>query len=470
MPNFLDEDSEKINQILDSVVVEALRFLSGIDSRAVGVSLPDKFEPVNLPDEGVGVDTALADFKERYEPLLSGGVGPRYFGFVTGGVTPAALVGDWLTSVYDQNALGSNESIAPQLELETLALLRDLFGLSLAQTGIFVSGATMANFVGLATARQWMGHQHGVDVGQNGVWSLEPMRVFSGTPHSSIYKALSMLGMGRGVVTEVQCLSNREAIDVIELEKYLKEQHRHGQPGIVVANAGTLNTVDFDDVAAIANLKQKYNFWLHVDAAFGGFAACSPKYCHLVKGIDRADSITIDAHKWLNVPYDAAMQFTRHQKLQSQVFQNAAAYLNQEISSSNFVHLTPENSRRLRALPSWFTLMAYGKTGYAEIVERNCRLAQWLGDKISGSRIFELLSPVRLNGICFTLKAGGKRVGFEEIRQYLRVLQEAGDIFLTPTVYKGIAAMRISITNWRTTEKDVEIAWQALQQGGSQVE
>lgn len=463
MPNFLERDNREIDRILGNVVVEALRFLSDIDNRAVGVSLPDYFEPVELTNEGIGVDAALATFKERYEPLLSGGTGPRYFGFVTGGVTPAALVGDWLTSVYDQNALGSRESIAPQLELDTLALLRGLFGISSAQTGAFVSGATMANFVGLAIARQWVGHQYDVDVGRNGMWMLEPMKVFSATPHSSIYKALSMLGMGRGAVTGVQCLPNREAIDVIELERHLKKQHQ--QPCIVVANAGTVNTVDFDDLAAIADLKQRYNFWLHVDAAFGGFAACSSKYSHLVQETDQADSITIDAHKWLNVPYDAAMQFTRHQELQSQVFQNAAVYLAQEISSSNFLHLTPENSRRLRALPSWFTLMAYGKTGYAEIVERNCRLAQWLGDKISTSDVFELLSPVRLNGICFTLKSKEKPISFEEIQRYLGILQEAGDIFLTPTVYKGVAAMRISITNWRTTEKDVEKAWQALRQG-----
>lgn len=321
----------------------------------------------------------------------------------------------------------------------------------------------MANFVGLAIARQWVGKQYGIDIGQHGLWSLKPMRLFSATPHSSIYKALSMLGMGRESITNIQCLSDREAIDVTQLEKLLKTQQQ--EPCVVIANAGTVNTVDFDNLEAIASLKRKYKFWLHVDAAFGGFAACSPKYHHLVKGIDQADSITIDAHKWLNVPYDAAMQFTRHQKLQVQVFQNAAAYLGQEINASNYVHLTPENSRRLRALPSWFTLTAYGKSGYAEIVERNCQLAQWLGQKISTSNLFELLSPVRLNGICFTLKSKGKDVGFEEIRQYLRILQQTGDIFLTPTVYKGIAAIRISITNWRTTEQDVEIAWQALQNG-----
>ena len=270
-----------------------------------------------------------------------------------------------------------------------------------------------------------------------------------------------MLGMGRGAITSIPCIPNREAIDISILEEHLR--NLNGKPSIVVANAGTVNTVDFDDIAAIAALKTRYTFWLHVDAAFGGFAACSPKYRSLVEGMDLADSITIDAHKWLNVPYDAAIQFTRHLELQAEVFQNAAVYLGQEISSSNFVHLTPENSRRLRAMPSWFTLMAYGKEGYAEIVERNCDLAEWLGKEIGRSETFELLVPVHLNGICFTFKKGKDRASFDLVKAYLKKLKEKGDIFLTPTVYKGTPAIRVSIANWKTTQKDVEIAWRSMQ-------
>ena len=462
MSDILQHDNDIIDRVLNNVVADALIFLSDLNNRSVGASQDTHIQPINLPDFGMGVETALALFKERFEPFLSGGVGSRYFGFVTGGVTPAALAGDWLTSIYDQNALGSNESIAPQLELETIGLLRSLFGLSSAQTGTFVSGATMSNFVGLAIARQWVGYQHDIDVGQSGLWRLKPIKLFSATPHTSIYKALSMLGMGRENINLVETLPDREAIDLRALECLLKEQNQ--QPCVVIANAGTINTVDFDDLDGLANLKRKYNFWLHVDAAFGGFAACSSQYRHWVKGIDRADSITIDAHKWLNVPYDSAIQFTRHQQLQSQVFQNSAAYLAQEISASSFVHLTPENSRRLRALPSWFTLMAYGKAGYAEIVEQSCRLTQLLGNRIGASDMFELLAPVRLNGICFTLKSVGKAVEFGTVQKYLRFVQESGKLFLTPTVFQEIAAMRISITNWRTTEKDVEIAWQGLQE------
>ncbi len=461
MDKLLLEDLTQFDKVLMNVVVEANRFLSELNTMPAGTILPAKMDPVSAPDEGFGALRTLDYFRERYASWLSGSAGPRYYGLVTGGVTPAALAGDWLASVYDQNNTGSDESIAPQIELDTIGLLRQLFGLPVEFGGSFVTGATMSNFVGLALGRQWVGRQMGMDPAENGLWGMAPIHVLSGKPHSSVYKAMAMLGMGRSTLKNIQCLPDREAIDTGILEDHLKNQN--GGPCIVVANAGTVNTVDFDDLAAIAELRTRYRFWMHVDAAFGGFAACSPKYRDLVHGMEFADSITIDAHKWLNVPYDAAMQFTRHQKLQAEVFQNSAAYLGQKNSSSNFVHLTPENSRRLRALPSWFSLMAYGKQGYAEIVERNCQLAQWLGKQIDTSDGFVLLSPVRLNGIVFTIKVEKEELSVEVVKEYLNRLQRNGDVFLTPTVYKDIPAIRVSITNWRTTQEDVELAWAAMQ-------
>ncbi len=462
MQKFLLEDLNQIEKILNSVVVEANHFLSELDTMPAGAALPANINSVDIPDEGLGAIKTMEHFKEHYASLISGSAGSRYYGFVTGGVTPAALAGDWLVSVYDQNNMGSDESIAPQIELEAIALLRQLFKLPDEYSGSFVTGATMSNFVGLAIGRQWIGNQRGINFAKKGLWGIAPINIFSGMPHSSIYKALSMLGMGRDSMTTASCLPDRESIDVEALEDHLKSQN--GQPCIVVANAGTVNTVDFDDLSAIVELRSRYKFWMHVDAAFGGFAACSQKYCGLVQGLEFADSITIDAHKWLNVPYDAALQFTRHQELQAEVFQNAAAYLGQKTSSSNFVHLTPENSRRLRAMPSWFSLMAYGKQGYSEIIERNCQLAQWLGEQIDASDVFELLSPVRLNGVCFTFAAEKNKISIDVVKKYLKSLQKKGDVFLTPTVYKEIPAIRISITNWRTTQKDVEVAWKAMLQ------
>ncbi|MGB0384544.1 MAG: pyridoxal phosphate-dependent decarboxylase family protein [Ardenticatenaceae bacterium] len=455
----LDLDAQQLQTILARVTEEASDFWRGLPERAVGTSSTAP-GALSLPADGVGALKALALFRERFAEGLSGSAGGRYFGFVTGGATPASIAGDWLTTIYDQNALGSSESNASWLELETLAFLRELFQLPEAYTGTFVTGATMSNFVGLALGRQWVGHQHGVNVAQEGVAACPPIRVLSGTPHSSIYKALSMLGMGRACVESVACLPNREAVDVAQLAQRLQELA--GEPCIVVANAGTVNTVDYDDLQAIVDLKAHYPFWLHLDGAFGGFAACSPAYRHFVAGMEQTDSITIDAHKWLNVPYDSAMQFTRHHTLQAEVFQNAAVYLDQTPSQSSFVHLTPENSRRLRALPAWFSLIAYGRNGYQEIIERDSRLAQTLGAKIDTSPHFRLLAPVRLNGICFTLNIADNKLTLAQIRHFLQILTDSGLVFLTPTLYKNVPAIRVSVTNWQTTQNDIEIAWQAL--------
>jgi glutamate/tyrosine decarboxylase-like PLP-dependent enzyme len=199
---------------------------------------------------------------------------------------------------------------------------------------------------------------------------------------------------------------------------------------------------------------------MHVDAAFGGFAALSDQYAHLMNGINYADSITIDAHKWLNVPYDAAMQFTKHKYLQLKIFQNSAAYLGDPEKSPDYFHYTPENSRRFRALPSWFTLMAYGKDGHREIVERNCAAAKLLGKLIEESESFKLLVPVRMNVVCFTLNH--ESISTTTIQQFLNLVSRDGKAFFTPTVYQNVPAIRAAVSNWQTEENDIRIAFQSI--------
>ena len=459
MNETLQRDKEQIRYILGQTTEAALKFLDSLSDRPPAI-YPPQPDQLQLPLDGLGAAQALELFRTRYEAHISASPGPRYFGFVTGGSTPAALAGDWLTSAIDQNAIEA-KTAAAHIEQETVALLRALFGLPDRFSGNFVTGATMASFVGLTLARQWLARQKGVDVAVDGLYALPPLKVLSGRPHSTIYKALSMAGMGRGNVEVIPCLPEREAVDIAALRSRLIDLD--GEPCIVVGNAGTVNTVDFDDLQQLAALKQKFNVWLHVDGAFGGFAACSPTYEHLMAGVDQADSITIDAHKWLNVPYDAAVPFTPHKDLQLQVFQMSAAYLGDIGDDPNFVHLTPESSRRLRALPAWFTLLAYGRNGYAEIVERNCRLAQQLGQCIAASDLFERLAPTRMNVVCFTLKMDRRRLSMDLINKFLNRLCVDGRIFLTPTLYQGLPAMRIAVSNWRTEPEDVDITWQALQ-------
>jgi glutamate/tyrosine decarboxylase-like PLP-dependent enzyme len=452
----LSQDSQDLEALLTRALRHATEALGGIERRVVA-SAPGAMVLQPLPEHGAGFAGALDEFTARWAPGFSGSAGPRYLGFVTGGATPASIGGDWLTSVYDQNPTAGIDSSAPDLERETVQRLAQLFGLSPAHRGTFVSGATMSNFVGLAIGREWLGEQRGVSVAEEGVAALGPVHVLSATPHSSIYKALSMLGIGRASVQKIATLEGREAIDLAALEAAL--ERLQGSNVIVVANAGTVNTVDFDDLAAIAALKARYSFWLHVDGAFGAFAALVDEHAHLVTGMDAADSVCVDLHKWLNVPYDAAVQFSRRRDLQVRVFQNAAAYLGVPGENPDFVHLTPENSRRLRAMSAWFSLAAYGRAGHAEIVERNVRTARSLGERLGADPRFKLLAPTRLNVVCFTLADAPTEA---RVQAYVLAVRDRGDAFITPTVYGGTWALRAAFSNWRTDESDVERVYASL--------
>jgi glutamate/tyrosine decarboxylase-like PLP-dependent enzyme len=463
MSKQLSHDRRNTGTLLNMASAIAQRYLKAQSDLPPGKHV-ESIPATTLTEYGLGGEAVLGLFEKELLPLMSNSAGPRYFGFVTGGSTPASLAGDWLASSLDQNACGSNDSAAPLIEHQTIDLLRDLLGIDPAFFGSFVTGATMSNMVGMSLGRQWVGEQLGIDVSNEGIHALKRIPLYSGTPHSSILKSLSMNGMGRNSLIRVRTIPDREAVDVVELARHLASSP---EASIVVANAGTVNTVDFDNLVAIAELKTKYKFWLHVDAAFGGFAAVSPKYQHLVEGINHADSITIDAHKWLNVPYDAAMQFTRHKHLQLKVFQNSAAYLSDPAMSPDFFHYTPENSRRFRALPSWFSLMSYGRDGHRSIVEQCCRLARQLGDWIESSGDYRLLAPVRMNVVCFTF--AGTVFAMDEVQRFLGEVTEDGRVFFTPTIYNGTPAIRAAFSNWLTRDEDIEITISVLKDLGKHI-
>jgi glutamate/tyrosine decarboxylase-like PLP-dependent enzyme len=452
----LAADLADLPELLAATTKAAEHVLAGLHERPAARPQRPAL-PAPLPTTGVGLRAALSLFERRWEPGLSGAAGPRYLGFVTGGTTPASLAGDWLTGTLDQNVVTMRDSAASNLERETVAWLAELFGLGSELSGAFVSGATMSNVVGLAVGREWLGERLGVSVADAGVGALGPVRVLSGSPHSSAYKALSVLGIGRDSMRLVPTLPGREAVDVDLLERALAALDGH--PAIVIANAGTVNTVDFDDIAAIAALRERHPFWLHVDGAFGAFAALSPEHAGLVAGIGEADSVCVDLHKWLNVPYDAAVQFTRRRDLQVAVFQNAAAYLGLPTGDPDFVHLTPESSRRLRALATWFTLTAYGREGHRDIVDRSVACARHLGDLLAGSARFRLLAPVRLNVVCFTLAQDATA---ERVDAVATAVAESGETFVTPTVLDGVPGLRAAFSNWRTTGSDVDRIFAAL--------
>lgn len=460
MNESMKNDLQAFPEVLATAKAYADEFLAGLEARPVIADAANLELHGGLPERGSGAKAAIEHFREHYDALLSASAGPRYLGFVTGGSTPAALAGDWLASAFDQNAQLNNDTIAPYLEEQALTWLGELLGFSHEHTGICVTGATMANFTGLAIARQWLGEQQGVDIARAGLNALPPVRVLSGAAHSSIGKALAMLGIGADAIEAIPRLPGREAVDVNALAKRLGELQE--QPVIVVANAGIVNTGDFDDLEAIAELKREHAFWLHADGAFGAFAGASERFRHLTAGIEKADSVTVDGHKWMNVPYDGAYLFTRHLDSQLQVFRNTSPYLPSPVrDAKNVLHLGPENSRRWRALPLWFALQAYGRDGVREMVERSCDMAAKLAAGIEALQDYVLLAPVRLNIACFTFADAATPERIKALQQYLASENAA---YMSPTVHDGKPALRAAFCNWRTETRHVEKMLAALRE------
>lgn len=455
MDKQLEHDLLNIDFLLEKVKDQGLDYLHKIRERETCASVIN-IDKTELNDVGLGALNTLNLFNEQFQNIIVSSAGPRYLGYVIGGATPASIMGDWLATIYDQNpqTINSQGDISVIIEKETIKLLLDLFNLPNDFLGGFVTGATMSNFTSLGVARQWIGKELGENFAKDGLSGT--IKILSAVPHSSIIKCLSMLGVGSRNLVNVNVInSGREAIDLDDLK--LKIEQLKGQPFILVSNAGTVNTADFDDFKEIATLKKRYNFWWHIDGAFGAFAACSPKFRHLLEGWETADSITIDCHKWLNVPYESAVFLIKDKfrELQMETFENSnAPYLGNPIEDFNYLNLLPENSRRLKALPAWFSLKAYGKKGYQNIVENSVEMARLLGDFIKTNDRFELLAPVRLNNVCFTIKGENDK---SKVLRYLNALNDSGKVFMTPTIYKGKQGIRASFVNWRTNSSDINI-------------
>ena len=463
MYSSLQNDLNEMGDILAEVNKQSMQYLQDLPDMPTNSQLCQTVSK-GLPEEGTGTLAAIDAFNTTYPAVLAASSGPRYWGFVTGGTTPASIAGDWLTTVYDQNTQSVNGpgGYTALVEQDTIRLVLDLFHLPHHFNGGFVTGATMANFTGLAVARQWAGKQQGNNIALDGIRT--DIKILAATPHSSVIKCLSMLGLGSKNIEIIKTLEgNREAVDMNDLARSLEANKE--SPVIVISSGGTVNSVDFDDMKGISSLRQKYSFYWHVDAAFGGFAACSDQYRYLLEGWEVADSIAVDCHKWMNVPYDSAIYLVRKEfaSLQVQTFQNSQApYLGNPEENFSYLNVGPENSRRFRALPAWLSLQAYGRKGFAWMVEHSIQMAQALGNRLESETIFTLASPVRLNVVCFTTKDESGRS--EKIAQTLRLLNEHGKVFMTPTMYKGIPCIRAAFVNWRTGLNDIDLAIAELKQ------
>jgi glutamate/tyrosine decarboxylase-like PLP-dependent enzyme len=455
-------DRDVLAEALRLVADEATRYLAEVD--AAPVRPPGPGEPAAdlggaLPEEGDGSLATLSALIEAAWEGATRSAGPRFFHFVMGGGTPAALAADWLTSAVDQIAFNWVSSpFAMRLEQISIDWLKELFGLPAAWSGVFTSGATMANFTGLAAARRWWGLEHGVDVDAEGLASLPPVPVLGGGyVHASAVKALAMLGIGRNRVRMFPADATGR-LDVDALAAALRALD--GAPAILVATAGDVNAGGFDPLAAMADLAEAHHVWLHVDGAFGLFAALSPDTRALVQGIERAHSVVVDGHKWLNVPYDCGAAFVRDPGMHRGAFSATAAYLGSEDSDRPvFSNLSPEMSRRARALTVWATLRAYGRDGYRAMVERHLGLARRLAEQVEAEPDLELLADATLNVVCFRYRPAG--MPEEELDELNRRLGQAilddGRVYFGTTVYADKVAFRPAIVNWRTEAKDVDL-------------
>jgi glutamate/tyrosine decarboxylase-like PLP-dependent enzyme len=420
-----------------------------------------------LPDASSDPVEAIGEWMRRADAGIAADPGPRYFGFVNGGVTPAALAGDWLTSTIDQNAgLWIISPAAAQTEVVVMRWLKELFDLPMGWHGHLTSGATLSNLSCLAAARQWASNLLGFNAAEDGLAGHSPIPVVSSSAvHASAVKALGTLGLGRASVTQLQ--TDDGTMDIDRLREYLDGVEG---PVIIVANAGEVNTGQFDDLNAMADLRDRHpgGAWLHVDGAFGLFAAASPRYRDRVAGIERADSVASDAHKWLNVPYDAGFAFVRDEAVIRSAFATSSAYL-QKSDSFDADNYGPEFSRRFRGLAAWCSLRSLGRSGYRELVERCIDNAQMLARWIDAQPGMELLNGDRqrsypFNIVCFRyVDAKLDEAVLDELNLHAaEAIQHDGRAFVSGTRWNGAAGIRAAFVNWSTTQDDVAILQDVL--------
>ena len=407
--------------------------------------LQDLKEP--LQDNPVSPEAVLDLLNEKGSPATVKSTGGRYFGFVTGGSLPAAMMAKLLTAVWDQNA-AMHVSSPTSAMLEEIAAnwLVDILGLP-AETAVgFVTGATMANFTALAAARHALLSKAGWDVEARGLFQAPEITVIVGEEvHVSLLKALNLVGFGRERMIRVP------ADDQGRIRGY-KIPDTEG-PTIICLQAGNVNTGAFDPFEEICRNK-KDNVWVHIDGAFGLWAAASEKTRHLVKGIELADSWATDAHKWLNAPYDSGLVFVKDRKSLNNAMSASAAYL-QDSGNREPMQYTPEMSREARGVPVWAALKSLGKKGLAKMINSHCEMARYFANAFNNAG-YSVFNEVVLNQVLVSF--GDSATTLEVIKR----TQAEGTCWCGGTNWQGKTAMRISVSSWATTVEDVDLSIQAI--------
>ncbi len=451
----------------------ALGFLDGVAARPVAPSVdPGALRAAlggPLPERGEAPLATIERLARDADPGLVASAGPRFFGFVTGGAHPAALAADWLTTAWDQlAALHVSSPAAAAVEEVAAAWLVELLGLGgrAKEIGVgFTTGCTMANFTALAAARHAVLRRVGWDVDADGLFGAPEVHVVvGGEAHVSILTALQMLGLGRNRVARAEA----DAEGRMRPEALRSVVAGCDGPTIVCAQAGNVNSGAFDPLEAIAEACRGHGAWLHVDGAFGLWAAASPALRHHLRGVALADSWATDAHKWLNVPYDSGLVLVADKRAHRAAMTNAADYYIPAAGAERDPHeWVPEASRRARGFAVYAVLRALGRQGVADLVDRCCALARRMADRLGAEPGIEILNQVVLNQVLARFTPGGgaagdPAAGDRHTRSVIAAVQRDGTCWLGGTVWHGMAAMRISVSNWCTTESDIDRAADAV--------
>ncbi|NNC76793.1 MAG: aspartate aminotransferase family protein [Woeseiaceae bacterium] len=442
-----------IKDLLEDAAARGIAYRESLDTRPVAPP-PEAVQEVNafaeeLADEGTPDAEIVAELDEFATPATVAMAGPRFFGFVIGGSYPVTVATNWLTTAWDQN-VGMHE-VTPatsMLELVSMSWMKTLFGLPDESAAAFVTGATVANFSSLAAAR----HQVYADIGWNveadGLIDAPPVTVIvSDEAHPTLIKSLGLLGFGRERVTRVPVDGQGRMIaGGLPPVK---------GPTIVCTQAGNVNTGAFDPIAEICQRMRPDGAWVHVDGAFGLWAAASPAKRHLTEGIGDADSWATDAHKWLNVPYDSGVAFVRNELALKAAMSVTADYLITETEYRNPSDYTPELSRRARGVDVWAALKSLGRNGVADLIDGCCSHARRFAEGFTNAG-YDILNEVVLNQVLVSF-------GDDDVnRRIIDEIQRDGTCWCGVTVWQGRTAMRISVSNWSTTADDVDVSLAAM--------
>jgi len=451
------------NALLSRAARHAVDYLEAASGRPVAakatadelrLALGGPLDPAGADAERV-LD-ALASAAERGTTATQG---PRYFGFVVGGSLPAATAADWLVSAWDQNcAVHVMSPLVSVVEDIAAGWLRELLELPANTSVGFVTGCQMASFTALTAARHHVLRQAGWDVEAMGLSGAPAIDVLvSEESHYTIFLALRMLGLGAARARRVPT-DGQGRMRAPELARMLAESTG---PCIVCAQAGNVNTGAFDPIEEIAALTRARGAWLHVDGAFGLWARISPALAPLAKGIEKADSIATDGHKWLNVPYDCGIVFCAHPEAHRAALSLAAAYIVSDARERDPHEFVPEESRRARAVPVYVALRTLGRDGLRDLVERNCAQARRMAERLAAHPAVRILNEVVLNQVLVRFDTGrGDADGLT--RAVIAGVQKEGTCWLGGTTWHGLDAVRISTSNWSTTDQDIDLSAEAI--------